>query len=99
MVVDLRAAGDDSKKKVDEMVGGGGRLLYTEAFVFDAEMIRILCVSWCPSPELLGQLTRRVEALETKLAPGIRPGAARSEGKLREWLVHRPGEPGARSRT
>ena len=70
-VTDLRAAADASKKKVDEMAGGGGPASDTEAFVFDAEMIHIFADQLVSITELLGQLTRRVEALETRLPPGI----------------------------
>ena len=65
-VSELRAAADASQMKVDQMVGGGGPASDAEAFVFDAEMIHLFADQLVSISELLEQLTRRVEALETE---------------------------------
>jgi hypothetical protein len=65
-VNELRAAADASQKKVDQMVGGGGPASDAEAFVFDAEMIHLFADQLVSMSELLEQLTRRVEWLETQ---------------------------------
>ena len=65
-VTELRAAADASQKRVDEMVGGGGPASDAEAFVFDAEMIHVFAVRLVSITEVLEDLIRRVEELETQ---------------------------------
>ena len=62
----LRAVANESQKKLDEMVGGGGPASDAEAFIFDAEMIHTFAEQLVTISEILETLTRRVESLEAR---------------------------------
>jgi hypothetical protein len=64
-VNELRSAAVASQEKLDQMVGGGGPASDAEAFVFDAQMIHTFAEQLVSIAELLDQLTRRIESLET----------------------------------
>lgn len=71
----LKAAADIAQRKLDEMIGGGGPASDAEAFIFDAEMIRLFADQLVSLTDLLQQLTGRVEALERRSGGDAAPGA------------------------